>query len=167
MTIHIEKETETALDFDSGPVIRKVVLAALDHENCPYEVELNVILTTDEEIAAINREYRGVSGPTDVLSFPMIEFREPGNFDMLEECSAADYFNPETGELVLGDIVISVDRVIAQAESFGHSQARELGFLTAHSMLHLFGYDHETPDEAAVMESGQEEILGGLGLKRP
>lgn len=166
MTLNIEKEVDVGFSFDYEKVINDVVEGALDYESCPYETEINVILTSNEEIALINRDYRNLFSPTDVLSFPLIEYDIPGNFDSLEDYGVEDYFNPETGELMLGDIIISVDKVVEQAQKFGHSQERELGFLIAHSMLHLFGYDHMEEQEAKVMEDKQREILDILGLKR-
>ncbi|MBE5960370.1 MAG: rRNA maturation RNase YbeY, partial [Lachnospiraceae bacterium] len=103
--------------------------------------------------------------PTDVLSFPMVDYEVPSDFDHLEE-SADDYFNPETGELLFGDIVISVDKVISQAEEYGHSTERELAFLVAHSMLHLCGYDHMEDEERLVMEERQKQILDQLNITR-
>ncbi|HIT05069.1 MAG TPA: rRNA maturation RNase YbeY [Candidatus Scybalocola faecipullorum] len=166
MTLNIEKEVDTELGFDYEKVIRDVVEAALEFEECPYEIELNVILTSNEEIAMINRDYRDLFVPTDVLSFPMIDYIAPGDFSQLDTYNEEDYFNPETGELMLGDIIISVDKVIEQADKYGHSKERELGFLTAHSMLHLFGYDHMEPEETEVMEIKQRDILQLVHLNR-
>lgn len=167
MTIEIENEYEKpeVLAFDWEELLQKVVMGAMDYEPCPYEAELNILLTGNEEIHRINREYRQIDRPTDVLSFPMIEYPEPGNFDHCED-EDQDCFNPETGELVLGDIVISVDKVLEQAEAYGHSVMRELAFLTAHSMFHLFGYDHMEEDERAVMEERQRDLLEQLGITR-
>lgn len=167
MTIEIENEYEKpeVLAFDWEELLRKVVMGAMDYEPCPYEAELSILLTGNEEIHRINREYRQIDRPTDVLSFPMIEYPEPGNFDHCED-EDQDCFNPETGELVLGDIVISVDKVLEQAEAYGHSVMRELAFLTAHSMFHLFGYDHMEEDERAVMEERQRDLLEQLGITR-
>jgi probable rRNA maturation factor len=166
MTVNIEYESEHQLLFDYEKIIKDVILTALDFEECPYETEINVILTNNEEIAMINRDYRDLFKPTDVLSFPMVDYEKPGDFSILEECMEEDYFNPESGELMLGDIIISVDKVIEQAESYGHSQERELGFLVAHSMLHLFGYDHMEDEEREAMEERQRAILNILNLKR-
>jgi probable rRNA maturation factor len=110
---------------------------------------VSVLLTDDAEIAALNATYRGRSGPTDVLSFSQRE-GDPG---------------PEPVEL-LGDIVISVERAEAQAAEYGHSPAREMGFLAVHGLLHLLGYDHEHPDEEAEMMALTERILGRVGLTR-
>ena len=96
----------------------------------------------------------------------MIDYIAPGDFSQLDTYNEEDYFNPETGELMLGDIIISVDKVIEQADKYGHSKERELGFLTAHSMLHLFGYDHMEPEETEVMEIKQRDILQLVHLNR-
>lgn len=165
MTISIEYEAGRQLDIPWEAIIRDVVEASLDYEKCPYEAEVNVILTDDDGIQEINRDYRQIDAPTDVLSFPLIEYKTVSDFDHVEE-QAEDYFNPETGELVLGDIIISVDKVAEQAEKYGHSQERELAFLTAHSMLHLCGYDHMEEDERQLMENRQREILSGRGYER-
>ena len=141
MTITIENESSVKLDFDYEELIRTVVIGCMDFEKCPYEAEVNVLLTDNEVIHEINREHRGIDAPTDVLSFPMVDYQKPADFDPLEDASE-DYFNFETGELVLGDIVISLEKEMEQAQNYGHSPRRELAFLVAHSMLHLFGYDH-------------------------
>ena len=161
MTLDIQYETDKQLPIDYEPLIIQVVNSALDYVDCPYEVELNVTLTDNEEIHKINREFREIDRPTDVLSFPMLEYEKPGDFKWLEENEDQldDCFNPETGELLLGDIVISVEKVLEQAKEYGHSNERELGFLIAHSMLHLFGYDHMEEQERVVMEKKQEDIL--------
>lgn len=165
MTVNIDYEAERKLSVDWERIIRDTVEASLDYEKCPYEAEVNVVLTGDEEIREVNRQFRDMDRPTDVLSFPALEYETPSDFSRAEE-AFADCFNPETGELMLGDIMISVDRVVKQAEEYGHSPERELAFLTAHSMLHLCGYDHMTDGERAVMEKKQEEILESRGYRR-
>ena len=147
MTINIEYETDKPLDVDYEKVANDIIPAALDYEKCPYEAEVNLILTDNDAIQEINRDYRQIDRPTDVLSFPMIDFEKESDFSHVEE-AVEDYFNPETGELILGDIIVSVEKVIEQAEKYGHSRERELAFLIAHSMLHLCGYDHMTEEEA-------------------
>lgn len=124
-----------------------------------------MILTDNQAIQEINREHRQIDAPTDVLSFPMVDYEAPSDFDHVED-AVEDYFNPETGELMLGDIVISVDKVEEQAEKYGHSQTRELAFLVAHSMLHLCGYDHMEEEERLLMEARQNEILERRGYTR-
>ena len=165
MTINIDQEAGAPLDLPYQEVIRDIVLASLDYEKCPYEAEVNIILTDDMEICRLNRDYRQIDRPTDVLSFPMLEFEQPSDFSHAEE-DYADCFNPETGELMLGDIILTVDKIREQAESYGHSQTRELAFLVAHSMLHLCGYDHMEEGEREEMEERQREILLSKGYKR-
>lgn len=162
--IYYLDEGSTSLPFDPEATARTVIEEALEYEGCPYEAEVNLLLTTDEEIHAMNRSFRQIDAPTDVLSFPMLEYEVPGDFSGFEE--KEDVFNPESGELLLGDIVISKDKVLKQAEDYGHSPKREFAFLTAHSMLHLFGYDHMEEDERLVMEQKQREILEHVGILR-
>ncbi len=121
MTITIEYEAEKQLDLPYEEIIPDVVNESLDYEKCPYEAEVNVILTDNQAIQEINREHRQIDAPTDVLSFPMVDYEAPSDFDHVED-AVEDYFNPETGELMLGDIVISVDKVKEQAEKYGHSK---------------------------------------------
>ena len=165
MTINIEYETEKKLEIPYEKIIRDIIPAALDYEKCPYEAEVNVILTDNDAIQEINREYRQIDAPTDGLSFPMIEYETESDFSHVED-SVEDFFNPESGELILGDIIISVEKVIEQAEKYGHSKERELAFLIAHSMLHLCGYDHMDDEERERMEARQRDILSGKGYHR-
>lgn len=165
MTVNIEREIEREYDFPTEETIRAVIAEALDYVQCPYECNVNVLLTDDEAIHELNREYRNTDRPTDVLSFPMIDYETPADFSMVEE-APEEYADPDSGELLLGDIVISLDRMEAQAEEYGHSIRRELAFLIAHSMLHLCGFDHMNDDERIVMEQKQEEILRRLGITR-
>ena len=165
MLINIENEYPGLLIPDQDQVIENVILAALDYEQCPYECQVQVLLTGKDRIHEMNREYRDIDRETDVLSFPASEYPVPGDFSDIEERDPMA-FHPETGELILGDIVISMDRVKEQARDYGHSQKRELAFLAAHSMLHLMGYDHMEDGERLVMEEKQEEILAGLGYTR-
>lgn len=164
MTFHFEKEVEKSFPFDYEELIKKVAIQVLDYEQCPYEVELNIVLTDDEEIQQINQEYREINRATDVLSFPMVDYEIPGDFSHVEEDPML--FHPETGELMLGDIILSIDKVYGQAKEYGHTVERELGFLVAHSMLHLCGYDHMVEDEREVMEARQREIMEMLQLYR-
>ena len=165
MTFYVENETDAAFPFDTEALVGQVAEAVLEMEKCPYEVQLNVLLTDNEGIHEFNREYRGIDRETDVLSFPNLEFEREGVFQISEK-EEADCFDPDSGELILGDIILSVDRVKEQAERYGHSTEREFAFLVAHSMLHLCGYDHMEEAEAKVMERKQEEVLGALGITR-
>lgn len=167
MSLYLEEEGSLSLpeDVDAENTAELVIEAALDYIGCPYEVEVNLLLTTDHEIQEMNKLFRKMDKPTDVLSFPMLEYDIPGEFEIFEEQSE-DAFNPESGELMLGDIVISKNKVIAQAEAYGHSPKREFAFLIAHSMLHLFGFDHMEEDEQAVMEQKQREIMEKVQIPR-
>ena len=165
MMINIEYEAEKQLGIPYKEIIENVVLESLDYVECPYEAEVNVIITDNEEIQAINKEYREIDAPTDVLSFPLVDYETPADFNHVED-SVEDYFDPDSGELLLGDIIISVDKVEEQAEKYGHSTTRELAFLVAHSMLHLCGYDHMDDGEREEMEARQSEILERRGYRR-
>ncbi len=164
MTIILEQEYNKDLGINYEEIADKVINYALDYEKCPYEAEISLTLTDNKGIWEVNKEFRQMDKPTDVLSFPLIEYAVPGEFDFLEDMD--DCFNPETGELMLGDILISLDKVYEQANEYGHSVTREYAFLIAHSMLHLMGYDHMEEEEAKIMESKQKEILSDLGILR-
>ena len=167
MTILMENEVDASFDFEYEKLLEEVIIQALDYEKCPYECEINLTFTDDDGIRIINSEFRGLDIPTDVLSFPMVEYETPADFENLDsDENFAMYFNPESGELLLGDIVISVERAKLQAKEYGHSLKREICFLTAHSMLHLMGYDHVTDDERVIMEKKQDDILNILGITR-
>lgn len=164
MTINFEEEGSLALPFKTYELAKQVIETSLDYVKCPYECEVNLLLTMNPEIHQMNKEFRNVDRPTDVLSFPMNEFFEAGDFshlDEIEEC-----FHPETGELLLGDIVISKEKVVEQAEEYGHSLKREYAFLIAHSMLHLSGYDHIEETERILMEEKQRDIMKLLNILR-
>ncbi len=165
MTINFEYEAEKQLKYDYEAQLTKLVEACLDFEECPYESEVNILFTNDEEIKEINKEYRDIDKTTDVLSFPAIDYVTPGDFGGLED-NIVECFHPETGELLLGDIVISVDKAIQQAEEYGHSIEREIAFLTAHSMFHLFGYDHMEEEDRRIMEEKQKSVLELLQILR-
>ena len=165
MTSYVESEVDFSFDFPVKEIVDSIMEQVLQTENCPYEASVNVLLTDNAGIHEFNSTYRGIDRPTDVLSFPNLDFDVPGNFDKVEE-SELDYFDPDTGELLLGDIIISTDKVQEQAEAYGHSLKREFAFLVAHSMLHLCGYDHMTEEESAVMEQKQEETLQKLRITR-
>lgn len=165
MTIEYEEDTTVDFDFDSRQLAETVINAALDHEDFPYEAEVNLTLVDNEQIHRINKEYRQIDRPTDVLSFPLLSYETAGDFSGLED-ETYENFNPDTGEILLGDIVISVEKVMEQAMSYGHSQKREYAFLILHSVLHLLGYDHMTDEERIVMEAKQNEILDDLKIYR-
>ena len=165
MSFYLEEEVEVKFDFDYRELAQKVVDFCLDYMEFPYEAEVNLTLTDDAGIHEINKEFRQIDRPTDVLSFPMLNYTIPGDFTFLDAEDSND-FNPDTGEAMLGDIVISVDKVFEQAENYGHSSEREYAFLITHSMLHLFGFDHMDAEEAKVMESKQKDILQMMNILR-
>jgi len=141
-------------------LLKKAVEYSLEHENFNADSEVSILLVDNAKIQEYNREYRGKDKPTDVLYFPMIDVvdgkLEPGeaDYDMEEEV------------LLLGDIVISMEMVKAQAEEYGHSFERELAFLVTHGMFHLLGYDHDSEEKEKTMIGKQEAVLERLGLKR-
>lgn len=165
MTIYLENEAQAPFGFDPEDVAERVAEKVLEAEGCPYEAAVNILITDNEGIRQFNRDFREIDAPTDVLSFPNIAYERPGDLSRVE-AEAADCFDPDTGELLFGDIIINEDRVREQAKAYGHSMEREFAFLTAHSMLHLLGYDHMTDEEAAVMEEKQESALAALCITR-
>jgi len=139
--------------------IRLVANEALKYEDCNFDAEVDVTIVDNDEIREINNEHRGKDAPTDVLSFPMLEFDGDNEIDA--------EFDMEEEAVLLGDIVISLERAAEQAKEYGHSLKREVSFLTAHSMLHLLGYDHEnSEEEAEIMFKKQDDILNNLGITR-
>ena len=170
MTVTIEnefdpKETDEILSFDYRKTAADVLGGFLDVTECPFESEVNVLLTGEEEIREINREQRGIDSVTDVLSLPLHEYETPAGFDELDEDSFDD-FDPESGELLLGDIVLCLPKIREQAAAFGHSTRREYAFLIAHSLLHLVGFDHMSPEDEVEMTDMQNTILDSLGITR-
>lgn len=165
MTINIICEVKPPFSFHYKELANKVIIAAMDAEGFPYEAEVNLTLVDNARIQEINADFRQIDRATDVLSFPLIEYEKPGDFDVIE-AAGEEVINPDTDEVMLGDIVISVDKVLEQANEYGHSIKREFAFLIVHSMLHLFGYDHMEADEAAVMEQHQKQILDTMKIYR-
>ena len=145
--------------------IRRCIQATLDAEGIDIPCEINVLVTNDQGIHEINKATREVDRPTDVLSFPEFEFT-PGEPPTEEDDEAL--LDPATGRLPLGDMVISMERVEAQAEEFGHSKRRELAYLVVHSVLHLLGYDHLDEGEQKKQMRGREEAIASSipGMER-
>ena len=145
---------------DRRAFIRRVIRTALAAEGVDFPCEVDVLITSDEGIHAINRDMRQVDRPTDVLSFPEFDLR-PG------ELPGAEDADPGTGLVPLGDMVVSWEHVTAQAREYGHSNRRELAYLVVHSVLHLLGYDHlDEGEEKARMRAREEAILAELGITR-
>lgn len=148
--VQVDPPFEQAVDVN---LIERAVEAVLAHEQIAGPAEVSVLVTDDAHLHELNRDYRGVDAPTDVLSFA--DDAEPG------------FAAPPDAPHYLGDIAISYERVLAQAAEYGHSPARELAYLSAHGCLHLLGYDHERgPDDAAAMRAREEAAMTALGLTR-
>lgn len=165
MTIYFENETACVFDFGMEEQLRQIVSFVKEYVRCPYEVEVSVTMVDKTSIREVNAEFRGIDRPTDVLSFPMMEYDRPADFDG-EAFEETKSLSPDTGELVLGDIMLCSEVIQEQAEEYGHSAQREFSFLVVHSMLHLFGYDHIEEQERAEMESEQKKIMNQLGIHR-
>lgn len=148
-------QTEVKIPVGIRLLIRRCCQAVLTTENFERDAEVSVSFVSNKEIRNLNKVYRGKDAETDVLSFPLT------GEDGAEEVSA------ETGAVLLGDIVISLEMAVRQAANYGHSLERETGFLTVHSMLHLLGYDHESsPLEERIMREKEEVVLDSLGISR-
>ena len=160
MTHLFDSEVDIDWKFDYMLLYEKAADAVLDAEGCPYEADVSLLITDDNGIRQINKENRRIDSATDVLSFPMIEYDSPSDFSHLED--DGENFDPETGELMLGDIVLCADRVDWQAKEYGHDLQREFAFLIVHSMLHLCGYDHIDDQDRELMEERQKIIMQSM-----
>ncbi len=149
-----DKQDKVPVTPDMERLVEQVVerALALAGAHLGPDVEVSVTFVDDEQITDLNRDHRGLAQPTDVLSFALLE--------------GEDLPRAEGEPLALGDVVVSLERAMAQAAEYGHSFERELGFLVCHGVLHLLGYDHQDPESEARMMAKTEEILGGLGLTR-
>lgn len=164
MTICYNEEVSPGFSFSPREVGERVIRQALQTEDFPYEAEVGLTITDDETIHRLNREFRSVDRSTDVLSFPLIDYPAAGDFSEITDES--DCFSPESGEAMLGDIVISADHVKSQAAEYGHSELREFAFLVCHSMLHLMGFDHIEEKDRVLMEAEQKKIMDLLNIQR-
>ena len=166
MVFYVDNEVGAKFDFDIEEVATLVAAKVLETEGCDHEVEISLIITDDEGIREMNNEFREIDRPTDVLSFPNVSYENPGDFAVMDGEQNIDLLNPDTGNIMFGDIVVNENRVREQAKEYGHSEKREFAFLIAHSMLHLFGFDHEDEGEREEMERMQREILDSIGVSR-
>lgn len=165
--INFWDEITEEINEEELALAKKVIEHILQKEGCPFDCEVNLTMTDNDGIQAVNKEFRDMDKPTDVLSFPNCDFDTPGEFSQFrDEDVYFDCFNPENDYFVLGDIMISRDKMLAQAEEYGHGVTREYAFLIAHSVLHLIGYDHMEEEEAKHMEAKQNEYLNDLGITR-
>ena len=149
-----DRQNDTNLPEEIQTTLRRVCRAVLKLEEVPYPAEVSISFVSQEEVRELNGQFRGKDAVTDVLSFPL------GENDIYDT-------NPETGAVLLGDVVLCTRRADEQAQAFDHTYQRELGFLTAHSMLHLLGYDHENDEEGArIMQEKEEAVMTMIGLGR-
>ncbi|MGI5997077.1 MAG: rRNA maturation RNase YbeY [Lutispora sp.] len=154
------RQNHIDISSDKEILVERIVKAVLDYEKWDEEVEVSISFVDNKEIQNLNREFRNIDAPTDVLSFPMLEYEEGSDNEAYSE---EDYIE---AEIPLGDIVISTEKVIEQSKEYGHSQDRELAFLLVHGMLHLLGYDHMNAEDEQIMFKKQDEILDMLNIKR-
>lgn len=155
MTLLIDNRTDFEITEEFEKLFNDVVKESLRYEEFDPECEVSLSIVSNDEIQEINKQFREIDAPTDVLSFPLLTFEEGEQADV-----------NENNEIMLGDIIISIDKAKAQAEEYGHGLRRELAFLTAHSMLHLMGYDHMEEEEQKEMFKKQDDILNNLGITR-
>lgn len=152
----MEEQTRLQKLFESAAAV------TMEQERIPFPVEISMTVTTAEEVHRINREFRGQDRTTDVLSFPMVEYETEDHVSELEHGE----WNPDTGCVVLGDVILNYEQAVSQAAEYGHTTDRELVFLVIHSLLHLLGYDHMEPEEETVMREHQRRILNQLHILR-
>lgn len=165
MTVYFEDEAGVPFDFDMEEQVEKVIAFVRDYVKCPYDTEVSVTMADKDSIREMNAGFRGMDMPTDVLSFPMMEYDSPLDFEG-EAFRRSISLSPDTGELILGDIVLCPQVIKEQAEEYGHSEVREFSFLVVHSMLHLFGYDHIEEEDRVQMETEQKAVMERLGISR-
>ena len=158
--IRIGFSTEVENEDEVRTLVEKCAKNVLSRENVDFPAEIDITVVDADTIREMNAEYRSKDSVTDVLSFPMYEFYNGEPREELDE-------EPDTGCVMLGDMILCYTRACEQAKEFGHSAARECGYLTTHSMLHLLGYDHERNDEdTRLMRSKEEEYMNAIGLTR-
>jgi len=169
MTIIIDnRQNKVEVTKEIESLIRGLVQKTLEMEGEHAPMEIGITLVDNEQIRELNREHRGIDQETDVLSFPMFEYE--GYYDGQEEQFCLEEMETEmdhdSQEILLGDIVISLEKAQQQAEEYGHGMEREIGFLTVHGMLHLLGYDHMEKEDEAIMRQKEEEVLLSFHLIR-
>ena len=158
--VRVTSEAELADEEAVRQLIIRCATAVLRQEKIDFPAFIDVTIIDDEEIRRMNSEHRGKDSVTDVLSFPMYEFCNGEAQEELDE-------DPESGCVMLGDMLLNYDRAVRQAEEYGHTPARECGYLSVHSVLHLLGYDHERGEEdCCLMRKREEAVLELLGLTR-
>ena len=158
MAVYFENETGIEFDFQNpAEIAETAVYTVFDDKEIPDELDVNILVVSPEDMQEINRENRGVDSVTDVLSFPYYDYEEPGVFE-------GEIYEDE--ENILGDIILCGERIISQAEEYGHSQMREFAFLIVHSCLHLLGYDHMEEAEAELMQAEERRLMDIMDIHR-
>lgn len=163
------RQDKILITDDVLKAIEKSIITALKYEGFDLPYEISVIITDNDNIKQINNEFRKLNKETDVLSFPLLHFSYTDGYIFDKNRildSDLDLINPETNEILLGDIIISMEKAYSQAEEYGHSLIRETAFLTVHSVLHLLGYDHEIEADRLIMRNKEEEILENMQIFR-
>lgn len=159
--IEIENNQDVIKDIkEIEDTIHKSINKVFEGFEADRKLEVYVLLTDNEGIRVFNREHRSIDKPTDVLTFPLIELYD-GQGDIFPED-----INPENGYVIMGDIIISLEKALEQSKEYGHSFLREVAFLATHGAFHLMGYDHDEPDREEIMIKLQESVLSSLGLRR-
>lgn len=157
--IIIEYDTEPIKEINLEEIIKVCAEKSFELENVNFDTEISVTLTDNRGIREINAEYRNIDKETDVLSFPQFNFETPSVFD-------EDELFLDEDAVMLGDIVLSKDKLYEQADEYGHGVRREAAYLTVHSIMHLLGYDHMTTEEKNIMRAHEEAVLSSLGYTR-
>lgn len=166
MTLIMEQDNIPEFDFDVFATAEETIKTALFLAGFKRESEVSLSFVSKEEIKELNRDYRGIDSVTDVLSFPLIDFGPSREYEKVLSLNEADSINPDTGEIMLGDIVVCEEKIVSQAKEYGHSVKREFAFLVCHSTLHLIGFDHIDEDDQKDMEAMQKKIMEELSITR-
>lgn len=161
---NVQNKIQTGEELEK--LFEKVIAYALNEEQVKYPCEVSILLVDNEEIREINREHRDIDRETDVLSFPMLDYPKGIVYKDIYVEGELDEYNFDGDNLVLGDIVISLEKALEQSEEYGHSFIREVAYLTVHSVLHLLGYDHIEENDKKRMREREEAILGNLDITR-
>ncbi|OPJ59461.1 rRNA maturation RNase YbeY [Clostridium oryzae] len=161
---NIQSKIQTEEDLEK--LFERVISYALKEEQVKYEWEVSILLVDNEEIRRINKEHRNIDRETDVLSFPMLDYPEGNVYKDVYLDKELDDSNFDGDNLVLGDIVISLEKAMEQSKEYGHSFIREVAYLSVHSILHLLGYDHMEENDKRRMREREEAILGNLDITR-
>jgi len=164
MQIEIINELNIPLSGRQADLLKEIITYTVKTEAGSEAFEVSLTITNNQQIRQLNKEYRNIDRETDVLSFPLLDF--DGYTEQEQSYTDEENIDPETGNVLLGDIVLSYEKAVAQADEYGHSVERELCYLCVHSVLHLLGYDHLKEEDKALMRAREEEILKAYELQR-